>query len=235
MWMSENKMIDVTPLSNGHFSLRVINEDGEALPPTAWQRHLLLWHKESYHGTMLKKHPAAPDQSVVMDSWAVLTLFAQPSFHGRIQWDFSPSAQFYYDAAPLLFEWITEGKWLDEWHHKDSKEDDQFSMTLSSDFWEEWADLSDLDSTINGESKNHVNEWYQQSITYFFEHHHRSQGLAKSIFNENHALTAEDLATYFDEEKWEFDAYHVRNSKGLIVQYLITSQLFSVKFEGYQF
>lgn len=203
MWKSDNQLIDVIPLTDGHFSLRVISEDGEPLMPNNWQKQLLLWHKESYHGTMTKQHQEAPERSVTLDSWAVLTLFAQPSFHGRIKWDFTPSAQFYYDAAPLLFEWITEGKWLDEWHHKDSSHDDQFTMTLSDDFWSEWLDMTNAeDDSLDEEAKSQVNEWYQQAITYFFEHHHRSQGLAKRIFNENHALTAEDLATYFDEEKW---------------------------------
>ncbi|MDG5471214.1 DEAD/DEAH box helicase [Jeotgalibacillus sp. ET6] len=203
MWMSEYKMIDVQKLSNGHFSLQVINRDGELLEPDAWQRHLLLWHKESYHGTMVKTHEDASDHSVVLDSWAVLTLLAQPSFHGRINWDFSPSAQFFYDAAPLLFEWITEGKWLNEWQPRDAETEESFSMVLGDDFWEEWTDMSGEDSTpIQEEAKEQVNDWYQQAITYFFEHHHRSQGLAKRIFNENHALTPEDLSIYFDEEKW---------------------------------
>ncbi|PPA69552.1 DEAD/DEAH box helicase [Jeotgalibacillus proteolyticus] len=202
MWKSENKILDVTKLSGGHFSLQAVTQDGEILPPDSWQRHLLLWHKESFHGTMLKKHEEAHVYSVVLDSWSILTLFAQPSFHGRITWDLSPSAQFYYDAAPLLFEWITEGKWLEEWHGKDARDYDQFNMTLSDDFWEEWRDISDAQMEIGEEDKEHFNDWYQQAITYFFEHNHRSRGLVKRIFNENHALTAADLATYFDEEKW---------------------------------
>ncbi|MEW9500814.1 DEAD/DEAH box helicase [Jeotgalibacillus marinus] len=203
MWMSDLKMIDVTSLPDGHFSLQVSSKDGETLDPFKWKNQLLLWHKESYHGTLLKQHDKAHAHSIVLDSWALLTLFAQPSFHGRIEWNLSPNAQFYYDVAPLLFEWITEGKWLDEWHHQDTQQDKRFSMTLSEDFWAEWADIAHEDAEpLASESKEHVNEWYQQSIAFFFEHHHRSQGLAERIFNQDHALTAEDLATYFDEDKW---------------------------------
>ncbi|KIL49793.1 DEAD/DEAH box helicase [Jeotgalibacillus soli] len=204
MWISDVKMIDLTQLNDGHFALQVLNGEGDPLDPNGWKHHLLLWHKESYYGTMLHQHAEAPPHSIVLDGWATLTLLSQPSFHGRMRWDMSETAQFYYDAAPLLFEWITEGKWIGEWHREiDMTEEQRFTMTLSEEFWSEWIDMSGPEAaSLEEKTKSSVNNWYQQAITYFFQHHHRSQGLAKQIFSQNHALTAADLATYFDEDKW---------------------------------
>ncbi|TFE04088.1 DEAD/DEAH box helicase [Jeotgalibacillus salarius] len=192
--------IDVLPLADGYFSIRVITEDGEMTDPALWQYELLLWHKESFHGTSLPSFSGMPSDSIALDSWAVLTLFAQPEFHGRIQWELSEQADFMYDAAPLLYEWITEGKWLGEWNLEAAE---TFDMKLSEEFWSEWIDMSYSGETPDADKKKFMNEWYEHAITSFFDHHPRSSGLAARLFNSGHVLTAEDLAAYFDETKWK--------------------------------
>ncbi|AJD92305.1 ATP-dependent helicase [Jeotgalibacillus malaysiensis] len=198
--------IDVLPLSDGYFSLRVVNEDGEMIDPALWQYTLLLWHKESFHGTSLPNFSGLPSDSIALDSWSVLTLFAQPEFHGRVSYELSEQADFMYDAAPLLYEWITEGKWLAEWNHQADGE--TFEMKLGDEFWSEWADMSYSGERADADQKKFMNDWYEHAITSFFDHHPRSSNLAERLFNKGHVLTAEDLAAYFDEKKWKMWVEH---------------------------
>ncbi|WP_227394433.1 DEAD/DEAH box helicase [Jeotgalibacillus aurantiacus] len=193
--------IDVYPLTDGYFSLRMVSDDGEMIPTEEWQNSLLLWHKETFHGTVLPEVTDLPSQSIPLDSWSLLTLFSQPQFHGRYEWELSEQAQFVFDTAPLLYEWITEGKWLSEWNHGSKNE--TFDISLSEDFWEEWTDMSGAPDKPDRDQQTFMNDWYRHSIISFFDHHPRSSGLAERIFNEGHILEAEDLAAYFDEEKWQ--------------------------------
>ncbi|WP_445508966.1 DEAD/DEAH box helicase [Rossellomorea marisflavi] len=188
--------INVEPSEYGdRFVLTAQNENGEWIHPAEWKGQLFLWHEESYYGTLIEED----GMSVSAGHWDFLTLLAGEQFSSLVSWDWNDSGQAYLSVAPVLLGAIEAGKWLprfDEWQEQGLQfhVPDEVWDNFNSEFWDE--------TLPDGRTvKELTDTWFQTSLQDAMNA--GGSGAMKRIRKlKESTLTPEELAAYFDEQRW---------------------------------
>lgn len=189
--------IHIEYMGNGVFFIYAEDAQGREINPSDWKRQLFIWHEESFFGSSLSISTYKTHSGVKMDSWSLLTLFANESFSSMLDWEWDSNGQLFLSSASIMYEAIIEGVGVPIFN---KGQDQLFAWKLPQmvldefepDFWEQPIH----DTT----TKVFLEEWYQNAISSFLS---RKNGMKDKINNlKETSLTTEELTSYFDEKRF---------------------------------
>ncbi|MBO0991536.1 DEAD/DEAH box helicase [Bacillus sp. SD088] len=192
--------LHIRPLADDAFFLYAENQQGEGVDVTDWQPNLFLWHEESFYGSFLNIETLNHIEGIHLTSYELLTLLGRESFSPFIQWIWEEPEEALLNVAPIILEAIQSGHWNP---HFSDEEEALFTWKVPSLVWDEFQD-SFWEQTLFDESiQSFISRFYHYALTQYLENGYRHPQLAEKLSTlQDGPLVAEELNTYFDEEKW---------------------------------
>lgn len=193
--------LHIRPLDSDAFFLYAENQQGEAIEDSYWQSNLFLWHEESFYGSFLNRESHQQIEGIKLNSYELLTLLGRESFSPFIHWIWEEPEEAILNVAPIILEAIQSGNWNP---HFSDEEESLFIWKVPSLVWDEFQE-SFWEQEIFGESiRSFISKFYHHALTHYLEKgfHHPQLAEKLAALHES-PFTAEELNTYFDEEKWK--------------------------------
>lgn len=180
--------------------------DHEYLYPNYWKNLLFQHHEESFYGTFLKTVTIDGVEGIALDSWQLVTLFANERFNRYLEWDWNDTAQVCLSAAPSLFESIYNKEWIPDFQ---SWENDTFQWALPNRVTEEFTDSfweETLQEELEGVSNlTFIKKWFHDSLDEYLNANEESKQAFGEKINalRNANISPASLSGYFTEETWQ--------------------------------
>ncbi|MCJ7840602.1 DEAD/DEAH box helicase [Lederbergia sp. NSJ-179] len=198
---NDQLQLHIRPLTADSFFLYAENTWEETVNPSYWQSNLFLWHGESFYGSFLKKITHDQISGIELNSYELLTLLGREGFSPFIQWIWDEPEDSLLNVAPIILEAIQNGNWNPTFS---DEEEALFTWKVPSLVWDEFQEAF-WDQSIFGESlKTFISKFYHYSLTNYLEGGFQQPKLAEKLDAlHSSPLTADELNTYFDEERWQ--------------------------------
>ncbi|SFB04312.1 MULTISPECIES: DEAD/DEAH box helicase [unclassified Bacillus (in: firmicutes)] len=185
-------------LNDGRFSVSAVDEHDESLSVAVWKNLLFSGHDESYFGTFIEKNTT---DSVILDAWELLTLFARERFNQFVDWDWAEEAEICFTAAPALHEAIMERDWLPDFSALEEgvfkwQLPDRVKSEFDVSFWEQPLASENVSEFMSG--------WFSNALDAFLTNDKEMKDMfgAKLALLREHGIAGADLARFFTEESW---------------------------------
>ncbi|MHC0036474.1 DEAD/DEAH box helicase [Pseudoneobacillus sp. C159] len=166
-------------------------ELGSPLPVQQWKNLLFGTHRESFYGAFLD----TKGDSVVLDGWQLVTLFAHEKFNPFIEWHWDELAEVCLAAAPAIHEAISEKDWLPDFAALEAGEfrwqlprrvQDEFDVS----FWE--------DESVRG----FIAAWFHDALNAHLHKDMKKWLGDKLLLLQKQSFPEGVLSSYFDEDMW---------------------------------
>jgi len=189
--------INIEYMGKGVFFIYAEDQHGGEITPSEWKRQLFIWHEESFFGSTLSVSNYHLHSGITIDSWSLLTLFANESFSSLLDWEWDANGQLLLSSASIMYEAIIEGVGVPRF----IKEQDQlFEWKLpkivldefEAEFWEQ---------PIQGKStRAFLEEWFHFAVNSYLNKKDSTREKIESL--KRNSLTTEELTLYFDETRF---------------------------------
>lgn len=194
--------LHITPLPTGNFFVYVLDDNGKSVEPRYWKLQLFIWHEESFHGVFIEETQAPSDgqAGIQIDSYTLLTLLGNERFSSLIEWNWAEPGDALLAVAPPMLEAIQAGKWRPEF--TDDAEE-AFLWKVPEMVWDEFAPNFWAQS-FHGESmKEFAASFYHHALSSHLQQGMEGETLAEKLkLLKESPLSAAELESYFDEERW---------------------------------
>lgn len=101
----------LTKKNNGYL-LAAKGADGRWLSTETWKFPLFSRHPESYYGAFIDPVKVDGVETLELNAWQLVTLFARESFNRFFDWDWDEASEICLASAHVLYESIVEKEWL---------------------------------------------------------------------------------------------------------------------------
>lgn len=198
-------VVGVVPVGAGRYFLFARDYDGVGLPVGVWRRLLFFRHRESFYGTMVEVDKWAGIPGVSVSAWQLVTLFGMESFNRLVDWEWDELGDLCLSTAHAVYDAIL----AKEWHPDFSLlGDENFRWALpasvldefNAPFWDETVEVKNEDLSVRA----FVADLFHHALESYFHENETMKyllGDKLDVLREKQ-LTGQQLAGYFDEDRW---------------------------------
>jgi len=177
-----------------------VSSDGEELPSSEWAPLLLSTHAETFFGTMLLEENNK-SESLYLNGWQTVTLFASDHFHPFIEWIWDESCDFMFAISLPIYDAITNKEWQLDYEQINQT----FAWALPVSVTEEFHDEF-WEEQINGQTARAIaTQLFNDGLNFYLSSQtYTASTIGTRLENLKHSpISKEQLQAYFDEDRWQ--------------------------------
>lgn len=194
--------INVQQTDSNLYDISAQTIDGRFIHSDDWVRLLFNLHEESYYGTLFQAKPTEEGKYVTINSWELVTLFANEKFNQLIDWDWDEMAQIILASSLTIYEAIMEKEWIPDFA---AWEKDEFRWALPERILSEFNQAFWEQMIADEPVKIFIERLFHHALDSYLN---RNSKLKEAFGDKlkklrNDELSPRDLAAYFNEESFQ--------------------------------
>ncbi|MBO1004759.1 DEAD/DEAH box helicase [Pseudogracilibacillus auburnensis] len=194
--------LHILPQKSGSFFIYATKDEQLSVGVDHWKQQLFMWHEESFYGSFIEMTKVDGLYGVEVDSYQILTLLGHERFSSLVQWDWAEPGDALLAVAPVMLDAIHSGSWLPDF--KESADTDQpFHWKVPQMVWDEFTEDYWEEPFYNEKMETFIAQFFNHAISSYLGHGLKGERLrGKFELLQQSPLTPEELAAYFDEDRW---------------------------------